>query len=146
MPIAICDNVRIPRAKLLISEDFRGYIALFKRYFYGLRLQLITTKQGITVSYAITEAKLSDAEALHLLPMNLSAESKKYTDADYTYYCFEDNLKQQHEIIFLVQRKKNTKRTRGKHIEQQIKQHRKRIETVFSHLKELMKKNPCSEN
>lgn len=139
-PIAICDNVRIPRAKLLIGEDFRGYVASFKRYFYGLRLQLITTKEGIPVSYTITEGKLSDAEALHLMPLKISAESKIYADAGYTDYNFEDNLKQQREIDLLVQRKKNTKREREKQIEKQIKQHRKRIETVFSQLKGLMKR------
>jgi len=139
-PIAICDNVRIPRAKLLIGEDFRGYVASFKRYFYGLRLQLITTKEGIPVSYAITEAKLSDAEALHLMPMQLNAESRIYADAAYTDYAFEDKLKHEREIELMVQRKKNTKRKRPKQTEQQIKQHRKRIETVFSQLKGLMKR------
>jgi hypothetical protein len=40
----------------------------------------------------ITEGKLSDAEALHLLPLQMSAESKIYADAGYTDYQFEDNL------------------------------------------------------
>jgi hypothetical protein len=75
-PFDICDNIRIPRVKLLIGEEFRGYVASFKRYFYGLRLQLVTIKEGIPVRYAITEARFSDTEALELLPIEISAESK----------------------------------------------------------------------
>jgi hypothetical protein len=32
-PIAVCDNYRIPRAKLAEGEAYRGYIASQKRYF-----------------------------------------------------------------------------------------------------------------
>ena len=109
---AVCDNVRIPRAKILFGEDFRGYIASFKRYFYGLRLQLITTKEGIPVRYTITEAKLSDAQALELLPMDISAESSVYADAAYTDYSFEDKLNKEQNITIMVQRKKNSLRPR----------------------------------
>jgi len=43
-PVPICDNIRIPRVRLARSEDFRGYIASKKRYFYGIRVQLLVTK------------------------------------------------------------------------------------------------------
>ncbi|BAZ04295.1 transposase [Calothrix sp. NIES-3974] len=35
-PVPICDNIRIFHVKLIKSEDFRGYIASKKRYFYGV--------------------------------------------------------------------------------------------------------------
>ena len=33
-PVPICDNIRILKARLVSSEDYRGYIALKKCYFY----------------------------------------------------------------------------------------------------------------
>ena len=32
-PVAVCDNIRISRSKLVSSEDYRGFIASKKRYF-----------------------------------------------------------------------------------------------------------------
>jgi hypothetical protein len=36
LPVAVCDNIRIRRSKIYTKEDFRGYQASKKRYFYGL--------------------------------------------------------------------------------------------------------------
>jgi hypothetical protein len=46
-PVPMCDNIRIFNVKLIKSEEYRGYIASKKRYFYGVRVQLLTTKNGI---------------------------------------------------------------------------------------------------
>jgi hypothetical protein len=43
-PVAICDNIRIFNVKLIKSEEYRGYIASKKRYFYGVKVHLLTTK------------------------------------------------------------------------------------------------------
>ena len=36
-PVAVCDNIRIRRAKLHRDETYRGYQASKRRYFYGLK-------------------------------------------------------------------------------------------------------------
>jgi hypothetical protein len=36
-PVAMCDNIRIFNVKLIKLEEYRGYIASKKRYFYGVR-------------------------------------------------------------------------------------------------------------
>ena len=38
IPIAVCDNIRIRRSKIYTHEDFRGYQASKKQYFYGLKM------------------------------------------------------------------------------------------------------------
>lgn len=43
-PVAICKNIRIKRSKIALGEDFRGYTASTKEYFYGIKVQLITTR------------------------------------------------------------------------------------------------------
>ena len=44
LPILACDNIRISRSKLYGKEEFRGYIASKKRYFYGLKIHLMVTQ------------------------------------------------------------------------------------------------------
>jgi len=46
IPIAVCDNIRIRRSKIYSTEDFRGYQASKKRYFYGLKIHLMVTQDG----------------------------------------------------------------------------------------------------
>ena len=46
LPIAVCDNIRIRRSKIYSTEDFRGYQASKKRYFYGLKVHLMVTQAG----------------------------------------------------------------------------------------------------
>jgi Transposase DDE domain len=45
-PIPVCDNYRIPRVKLYHHKEYRGYIASKQRYFYGLKVHLLVTKDG----------------------------------------------------------------------------------------------------
>ena len=48
-PVPICDNIRISRCRIVNSEDYRGYIASKKRYFYGIRVHILATSDGIPV-------------------------------------------------------------------------------------------------
>ncbi|MEA5619021.1 hypothetical protein VB711_14390 [Cronbergia sp. UHCC 0137] len=52
-PVPMCDSIRIFNVKLIESEQYRGYIASKKRYFYGVRVQLLTTKTGIPVEFVL---------------------------------------------------------------------------------------------
>ncbi len=90
-PVPICDNIRIPSAKLVSSEDYRGYIASKKRYFYGIRVQLLSTADGIPVEFVFLPGEANDTRGLKALPLNLPEESLIYCDAGYTDYDAEDN-------------------------------------------------------
>lgn len=59
-PVPMCDNIRIFNVKLIKSEQYRGYIASKKRYFYGVRVQLLTTKTGIPVEFAFLPGSAND--------------------------------------------------------------------------------------
>jgi hypothetical protein len=131
-PIPMCDNIRIFNAKLIKSEQYRGYIASKKRYFYGVRVQLLTTKNGIPVEFVILPGSASDIRGLNALPLNLPSGSEVYADAAYTDYTVEDILQELSTISLKVMRKKNSKR-KDKPWIQYIKQHtRDYIETIFS--------------
>ncbi|MDF5726044.1 MAG: IS982 family transposase [Rhizonema sp. PD37] len=131
-PVPMCDNIRIFHVKLIHSQEYRGYIASKKRYFYGVRVQLLTTKSGIPVEFVFLPGSANDVRALNALPLNLPPGSEVYTDSAYTDYTVEDDLKDSNQISLKVMRKKNSKR-QDPPWEQYIKQStRHYIETVFS--------------
>ena len=131
-PVPICDNIRIFHVKLIESEQYRGYIASKKRYFYGVRVQLLTTKTGIPVEFVFLPGSANDVRGLNALPLNLPPGSEVYGDAAYTDYTIEDDLEQTSQISLKVMRKKKSTRLDPPWI-QYIKQHtRHYIETVFS--------------
>ena len=53
-PVAVCDNLRIRRAKLYQHEAYRGYQASKRRYFYGLKIHLMVTSAGQPVECVLT--------------------------------------------------------------------------------------------
>ena len=52
-PVPVCDNIRISRSKLIKDPSYRGWQASMRRYFYGIKVQLITTDRGIPVEFCI---------------------------------------------------------------------------------------------
>lgn len=102
----ICDNIRIFRVKIIKSEKYRGYIASKKRYFYGVKVQLLTTKSVIPVEFIFMPGSAADVRALNSLPLNLPPNSEIYADA-YTDYNCEDDLTDTSQITLNVLRKKN---------------------------------------
>jgi hypothetical protein len=131
-PVALCDNIRIFNVKLIKSEEYRGYIASKKRYFYGVRVQLLTTRSGIPVEFVFMPGSAADVRALNSLPLNLPPGSQVYADSAYTDYQAEDNLMESSQIELKVLRKNNSTRQDQpwiRYIKQSIRHY---IETVFN--------------
>jgi len=76
----------------------RGYIASKKRYFYGVKVHLLTTRSGIPVEFAILPGEANDTRGLSSLSLNLPAGSEIYADAGYTDYLAEDDLAASEQI------------------------------------------------
>ena len=138
-PVAVCDNIRISRCRIVRGEDYRGFMASKRRYFYGVRVQVITTAEGVPVEFAVLPGKFADLEGLAHLALELPTDSHLIADAAYTDYQWEDYLLEKERINFLVQRKSNTKQAVEPRLEDYKKLFRKRIETAFG---ELMKMFP----
>jgi Transposase DDE domain len=135
--VAVCDNVRTARSKLLKGKVFCGWQAAMKRFFYGVRVQVLTL-EGIPVEFCLVPASQSDVRALYQLPLEVAPQSCIYMDAGYTDYFAEDVLKQAEGIEAKVARKKNSHR-KDPPFEAFLKQYmRKGIETTFSQIKAKM--------
>ena len=139
-PVAVCDNIRISRCRLAQGESWRGYSASKRRYFYGLKVQVVVTVEGLPVECCILPGSLSDIQGLAELPLSLPAGAEVAADAAYTYYEWEDHLHEQDSVHLLVARKQNSKR-RDTPVAHDYKQWlRRRIETVFGEITKLFPK------
>lgn len=136
-PVAVCDNIRISRCKLLKGKQWRGKQCSMRRYFYGVKVQVLVNSSGIPVEFGFVPGCESDVQALKKLPLAVAAESKIYGDSAYTDYQIEDEMKETDLIELMIQRRSNSKRPDEPWV-RFIKEHmRKGIETSFSEIKAL---------
>ena len=136
-PVAVCDNIRISKSKLLKGEQYRGYKATMRRYFYGVKVQVVTLG-GIPVEFCLVAGAEADVRALAQLPLHFSEGSELFADAAYTDYRIEDLLQENEGIRLRVDRKSNAKRTDRPWVVYLKNQTRKGIETTFSQIKAKM--------
>ncbi len=60
----VCENLRIPRAKVLKGEEFRGFIPSKREYFYGFRLHTVVDENGFFREFQVLEGRLHELEEL----------------------------------------------------------------------------------
>ena len=53
-PVASCDNYRICRSRRYRGEEWRGYQASKRRYFYGLKIHILVTEHGQPIEFFLT--------------------------------------------------------------------------------------------
>jgi hypothetical protein len=141
LPIAVCDNIRIRRSKIYSDENFRGYQASKKRYFYGLKIHLMVTQDGQPVECFLTHGGFGDVDALKSYAYELPDGAIIYADKAYNDYEIEDLLQEVDHIKLIPMRKKNSKRVLPPYISFVQSYHRKRVETAGSLIAQLLPKS-----
>lgn len=141
LPVSVCDNIRISRSKLYTHEKYRGYTASKRRYFYGLKIHLLTTQDGYPVECFLTHGGFGDVDALKYYAYELPENSVIYADRAYNDYEIEDLLKEIDHIFLLPVRKKNSKRQLPAYVSFVQHYHRKRIETAGSLIEQMLPKS-----
>lgn len=136
-PVAVCDNIRIGRCKILKGKQWHGKQCSMRRYFYGVKVQVLINAQGIPVEFCFVPGSESDVQALKKLPLTVAAESNIYGDSAFTDYTIEDDMKEADFIQLMIQRKSNAKRKDEPWIRFIKEYMRKTIETTFSEIKAL---------
>jgi hypothetical protein len=81
--VAVCDNIRIPRSRLLEGEAYRGYSASKRRYFYGFRtvrraVQVITTDDGVPIDFHVLAGSFVDVTDWPSMNIDLPEGSELY--------------------------------------------------------------------
>lgn len=141
IPMAGCDNIRIRRSQIYSDEDFRGYQASKKRYFYGLKIHLMVTQDGQPVECFLTPGGFGDVDAWQYYAYALPEGSIIYADKAYNDYEIEDLLKEAEHRHLIPMRKKNSQRALSPSSSFVQSYHRKRVETAGSLLEQLLPKS-----
>ncbi len=136
-PVAVCNNMRIANSKILKEEKWRGYTASMRNYFYGVKVQLLTTKDGIPIAFHFTPGKTGDAKAIGKMIDKLPAEASLYGDSAYTDYGLEDIALERKCVLLKIQRKSNAKRIDTLEQKNEKLKMRKRVETTISDIKKM---------
>ena len=139
-PVAARDNYRIRRCHLYQGEEWRGYQASKKRYFYGLKIHLMITETGQPVEFFLTPGGWSDTPTLKQYLLDLPADSKITGDKAYNDYEVEDALKEA-GLHLTPLRKKNSKRPLAPWVNYLMSSYRKMIETTGSLIEQLLPKH-----
>lgn len=142
-PVAMCQNIRINRSRLTKQvsdkEIYRGYISSKREYFFGVRVQVVTTVDNLPVEFSILPGEVADVQGLAELPLWFPADSEIAADAAYTEYEWEDHLKEE-DIKLLTMRKKNSQRGDDLPTKYYKFWLRRRIETTFGEITKLFPK------
>ncbi|MEZ4732417.1 MAG: IS982 family transposase [Caldilineaceae bacterium] len=139
-PIPVCDNIRIRRNKLYGDEEHRGYQASKKRYFYGVKIHLLVTKDHQPVEFFLSPGAFSDTDALTQFDFDLPEGSQIFADKAYTDYLVEDLLDEA-DIHLAPDRKKNSKRPMPPWLRFFLRQYRNPVETAGSMIERLLPKS-----
>lgn len=139
-PLPVCDNIRIPHAQIYDTEDYRGYIASKRRYFFGLKIHLLVTGSGEPVEVFLTPGATADVRALSMYSFDLPEGSTVYGDRAFNHYLVEDLL-QEVGIQLLPIRKKNSKRSVPPYVAYLQARGRKIVETAGSLINRLLPKS-----
>lgn len=147
-PVAACDNIRIKRNRLYRNqmrkgpnEDYRGYTASKRRYFFGLKIFLLVTETGEPVEFFLVPGKTGDVSALDAFDFNIPEGSQVRGDAAFTLYDLEDLMKEAAGIALTPARKKNSTRPVPGYVAYVNAAARKMVETAGSLIERLLPKS-----
>ncbi len=145
-PLPVCDNIRIKRCRIVRDERYRGKMTSFRRYFYGVRVQIIATSDGIPVEFCILPGACSDLQGLAELALDLPPMSQLFVDGGYNFYEWEDYLLEIKELQLEVPRRSNSQRAREPWLEIHKSLVRKYIETTIGEISKLFPKKIHATN
>ena len=139
-PIPVCDNYRICRSRRYHGEEWRGYQASRKRYFYGLKIHIMVTETGQPVEFFLSPGNFSDTSAYHLYEFDLPEGAFITGDKAYNDYLIEDLLVEAN-LKMSPLRKKNSKRPIPPWAFYLRSTYRKIVETTGSLIERLLPKS-----
>ena len=130
-PVPICKNIRIKRSKLLQGKEYRGFNASKRDYFYGVKVHMIVTSDGIPVEFLVTPGSIHDNTGLQAMAVDLPSSSDLYGDSAYVNQEQKEWLASE-GIRLKAATKKNllVRNTWAEELEN--KYYRKRVENTFA--------------
>jgi hypothetical protein len=133
MPLPVCRRARAWRCKKVRGAEYCGYCAAKEEKFFGWRLHLVITSDGVPVSFDLLPASCHDLTPLHELMERLPSGALVYADKGYNSADDEAWIAGETGIRLVPRRKKNmVPNTLGEWFG--LRRYRGRVETVNSQL------------
>ena len=84
-PAPVCNNLRIKRSRIYRLKkhrlnEYRGYCASKRTYFYGIKIHQVFTSSGKPVDFLFTPGSTGDMPGLRSLLLDLPEGSELYAD------------------------------------------------------------------
>lgn len=80
LPLPVCRRVRARRCGKVRGREYCGYCAAKREKFFGWRLHLVVTPQGVPVAFALLPAACHDLTPVHELTVGLPVGASAYGD------------------------------------------------------------------
>ena len=133
MPMPVCKRVRAWRCKKVRGKAYCGYCAAKKEKFFGWRLHLICTHDGIPVSFDLLPAAYHDLTPIHELAFPLPADASVFGDKGYISAPDAQTILEETGVRLVSIRRQNMAPNSWADVFD-LNLYRKRIETIYSQL------------
>jgi len=133
LPLPVCKRVRAGRCKKVRGKAFCGYCAAKKEKFFGWRLHLICTPDGIPVSFDLLPAAQHDLTPLHELTASLPTGATVFGDKGYLSEPDSQTILLARGVRLIAIRRKNMSPLPWAD-DYDLRLYRRRIETLYSQL------------
>lgn len=133
MPLPVCKRARAARCRKVRGKAFCGYCAAKKEKFFGWRLHLICTPDGVPVSFDLLPASEQDLTPIHELTVGLPEGATVFGDKGYVSDPDAAAIFAATGVRFVAVRRRNMTPNAWAD-EFDLRLYRKRIETVYSQL------------
>lgn len=136
MPMPVCKRVRARRCRKVRGRDYCGYCAAKDERFFGWRLHLICTADGIPVAFELLPAAYHDLTAIHELTVVLPPGARLFGDKAFISAPDAASILQEVGVRLIAAPRKNmTPLTWAD--EYDLHRYRKQIETVYSQMQKM---------
>jgi hypothetical protein len=133
MPLPVCKRVRAMRCKKVRGKAYCGYCAAKREKFFGWRLHLVCTVEGVPVAFDILPAAQHDLTPIHELTVHLPAGATVFGDKAYIATDDARTIFEETSIRLVSVKRKNMAPNRWAD-DFDLRRYRKRIETVYSQM------------
>lgn len=133
MPVPVCKRVRASRSKKVRGKAYCGYCAAKREKFFGWRLHLVCTTEGIPIAFDLRPASEQDLTPLHELLFVLPSGATVFADKGYISTQDAASLLNNTGVRLVTQRRKNMTPNAWAD-DYDLRLYRKRIETVYSQM------------
>ena len=136
VPVPVCKRVRANRCRKVRGREYCGYCAAKDEKFFGWRLHLICTPEGLPVAFDLLPAAHHDLTPIHELMVELPFGARVYGDKGYIDLKGAASILRDTGVRLIAIRRKNM-RPLDWVDEYDLRQYRMRIETINSQLESM---------